>query len=53
MTENTYVEVTSASIAATPGAVIQFTLERDASAGDGFTGEIHVIRHSGVITGVV
>lgn len=53
MTENTYVEVTSANIAATPGAVIQFTLERDAAGGDGFAGEIHVIRHSGVITGVV
>jgi hypothetical protein len=53
MVEDTYIEVTSADIAAEPGSVIQFTLERDASAGDGFAGEIHVIRHSGVITGVV
>lgn len=51
--EDTYIEVTSANIAAEPGSVIQFTLERDASAGDGFAGEVHVIRHSGVITGVV
>ncbi len=52
MAEDTYIEVTSADIDAAPGSVIQFTLGRDASAGDGFNGEVHVIRHSGVITGV-
>lgn len=52
LTEDQYIEVTSADIEAEPGSAIQFTLTRDDSGGgDGFNGEVHVIRQRGVITG--
>ena len=52
LVEDQYIEVTSANIAATPGAMVQFTLERnDSGGGDGFNGEVHVIRQRAVITG--
>ena len=50
--EDEYIEVTSEAIDVAPGTQILFTLERDDSGGDGFPGELHIIRQSGVITGV-
>lgn len=53
LAEDQYVEVTSADIETSPGAVLLFSLERDDSAGDGFPGEVHVIRQSAVILGAL
>lgn len=53
LTEDQYVEVTSSEIATSPGSVLLFSLERDDSAGDGFPGEVHVIRQSAVILGAL
>ena len=53
LAEDQYIEVTSAAIETGPGDVLLFSLERDDSAGDGFPGEVHVIRQSAVILGAL
>jgi hypothetical protein len=50
LTEDQYIQITSANISAAAGSVIQFTLTRDDSGGgDGFNGDVHVIKQHGVI----
>jgi hypothetical protein len=44
LSEDEYVEISSANIIATPGSVIQFTLAR-AGATDGFAAEVHMIKN--------
>jgi hypothetical protein len=46
-----YMVVSSSAMTALPGDVVLFTIERPGSGGDGYSGEVHVIKQTGVITG--
>lgn len=49
---NEYVEIVSDAITVPAGAILEFELRRDAAgAGDGYGGEVHILRQYGTITG--
>lgn len=48
---NTYFELDSGVITANPASTILFTIERPGAGGDGYTGELHLIRQAGAVTG--
>jgi hypothetical protein len=51
MAEDEYIEILSDEITAVPGSILLFNLARAAQGGDGFPGEVHVLRQVGLITG--
>lgn len=52
LTARQYVEAETQTFAAAPGDVVQFTLWRAGDGGDGYAGEVHVLKQQPIITAV-